>query len=246
MNDEQLLRYSRHIMLEGWDIEGQERVMAARVLLVGVGGLGSPIALYLAAAGVGELVLVDDDTVELSNLQRQIAHNEQYLGKPKVESAQAGVAALNHEVKVSYIVSRLQGDELYAAVEAADIVVDASDNFTTRFALNRAAFSLGKPLVSGAAIRSEGQISVFDGSYADCPCYQCLYKEVPDESLSCSESGVLGPMVGVIGSLQALETLKVISGYGVPLRGRLMVVDAWGMEVRTLTLPKREGCPVCG
>lgn len=246
VNDEELLRYSRHIMLDGWDIEGQERVMAARVLLVGVGGLGSAVGLYLAAAGVGELVLADDDAVDVSNLQRQIAHTEANIGVSKVESGRQAIHARNHAVSVSTINERLTGEFLKDAVSKADVVVDACDNYETRFALNRATRVHGIPLVSGAAIRSEGQLSVFDGSDPECPCYECLYRKAPEQQLSCSESGVVGPLVGVIGSLQALETLKVLSGFGTPLRGRLLLLDAMTMEIRTWVLPQRADCPVCG
>ncbi|MFT5484176.1 MAG: molybdopterin/thiamine biosynthesis adenylyltransferase [Halieaceae bacterium] len=245
MNDEQLLRYSRQILLPGWDIAGQQKILEATVLIVGLGGLGCPVALYLAAAGVGRLILADDDLVELSNLQRQIAHQTSRIGDAKVESARDAVLALNPEIQVEVIARRLEGTQLQAAVAEVDLVVDATDNFNTRFALNRAARQAGIPLVSGAAIRSEGQIAVFDPRQENTACYECLYEDKGDEDLSCSESGVLAPLVGVIGSLQALEALKVLAGYGKPLVSRLFVLDGFTLETRCLEIPKRPGCPVC-
>lgn len=245
MNDEQLLRYNRHIMLDDFDVSGQERLLDARVMIVGLGGLGCPAAMYLASAGVGFLHLVDDDIVELSNLQRQIAHDSADLGRSKVDSAAATVRALNPDVEVLAEQLRLQGAALDERVAAVDVVVDASDNFTTRFALNEACYRAGKPLVSGAAIRSEGQLSVFDPRRDDSPCYRCLYQEGDDSQLSCSESGVLAPLVGVIGSLQAMEVIKLISGFGEPLVGKLLLVDGRTQEYRSLKLPRDPACPVC-
>lgn len=247
MRDEELLRYSRHILLPGLDVDGQEKLLAATVLIVGLGGLGSPVALYLAASGVGHMVLVDDDRVELSNLQRQIAHRTQDIGVSKVESARAACLALNPGVQISTRDERLEGAALAAAVAAADLVVDCSDNFTTRFALNEACVVARKPLVSGAAIRSEGQLSVFDSRQQHSPCYRCLYS--PDsgaEPLNCSQTGVLAPVVGVIGCLQALEAVKLLSGFGESLTGRLLLLDGATMDIRTLKLSKDSACPVCG
>ncbi|MGI1671241.1 MAG: molybdopterin-synthase adenylyltransferase MoeB [Neptuniibacter sp.] len=245
LSDEQLLRYSRQIMLPDVEINGQETWLNSSVLVLGLGGLGSPVAMYLAAAGIGELVLVDDDEVELSNLQRQIAHHSKRIGQPKVDSARNTIAALNPDVKVRTLFSRLSEEELTSLVATVDLVVDCTDNFSTRFAINRACFKHKKPLVSGAAIRMEGQIAVYDPVNPESPCYQCLYKEGEDEDLTCSESGVLSPVVGVIGSIQALEALKVLASVGKTLAGRLMLLDAKTMEWRTLKLRKDPKCPVC-
>lgn len=246
MNDEQLLRYSRHILLPEIDVAGQEKLLASKVLIVGLGGLGSPVALYLAAAGVGELHLADDDTVDLSNLQRQIAHHTAAIGQAKTESAAERVAALNPGTRVVVLPARLEGQTLTAAVSAVDLVVDASDNLATRFAVNQACFAAAKPLVSGAAIRSEGQLSVYDFRRADSPCYRCLYHDADDSNLNCSESGVLAPVVGVIGSLQALEVIKCLTQTGQSLCGRLVLFDGLACQFRELGLSKDPGCPVCG
>ncbi|HCS29293.1 MAG TPA: molybdopterin-synthase adenylyltransferase MoeB [Spongiibacteraceae bacterium] len=247
MQDEQLLRYSRHILLPGLDVDGQERLLAASVLIVGLGGLGSPVALYLAAAGVGRLTLADDDMVELSNLQRQIAHRSEDIGSSKVASARDACLALNPDTVITTIDQRLEGAALASVVAAVDLVVDCSDNFATRFALNAACVEAAKPLVSGAAIRSEGQLSVFDSRQDDSPCYRCLYSPDDDgQQLNCSEAGVLAPVVGVIGSMQALETVKLLSGFGEPLTGRLLLLDGATMDIRTLKLAKDPACPVCG
>lgn len=245
MDDEQLLRYSRHILLPGLDVEGQEALLRSRVLIVGMGGLGCPVALYLAASGVGELHLADDDTVDLSNLQRQIAHGSADIGRGKVDSVAESIHALNSDVRVVTHSVRLSGEALAEAVAGVDLVVDASDNFTTRFALNRACYTARKPLVSGAAIRGEGQLSVFDFRREDSPCYRCLYQEADDAALNCSESGVLAPVVGIIGSMQALEALKCLSGLGEPLVGRLLLFDGINMELRQLNLRRDPACPVC-
>jgi len=247
MDDEQLLRYSRHIMLSDFDIDGQQRLLESRVLLVGLGGLGCPVAMYLAASGVGELVLADNDEVDLSNLQRQIAHTTSDIGNPKVESAKQSIEALNPDVKITTIFERLSGQLLSDQVGAADVVVDASDNFATRFEINRACVEHGVPLVSGAAIRSEGQLIVFDSRDPDSPCYRCLYDDnVNDDDLSCADSGVLAPLVGMIGSMQALETVKLLAGYGHSLQGKLFIFDAYTMVMRTLTVERAITCPVCG
>ena len=245
MNDEQLLRYSRQIMLPAIDIDGQQRLLDSRVLIIGLGGLGSPVSMYLAAAGVGHLTLCDDDKVDLSNLQRQIAHGTADIGLPKTESAKNTLLALNPEVNVVTINHRLTGDELLKQVEIHDLVVDASDNFATRFLINEVCVATKKPLVSGAAIRMEGQITVFRNDHADSPCYRCIYKDEEENQLSCSESGVLSPVVGIIGSIQALETLKIICDVGKDLHGRLLIFDGKAMEWRTINLKKDPGCPVC-
>ena len=246
MNDEQLLRYSRHIMLDGMDYAGQQALIDARVLIVGAGGLGSPVGLYLAASGIGELHLADGDTVELSNLQRQIAHGTHDIGKTKVDSAREAIVAINPDTKVTCIPEALKDDALNQAVANVDVVVDASDNFTTRFALNRACVKYRKPLVSGAAIRAEGQVIVFDPRNDNSPCYRCLYDdEVDDRNLSCSESGVLAPVVGIIGTMQALEAIKLISGFGESKTGQLLILDAWTSQWRALKVNKDMACPVC-
>ena len=246
MDDPQLLRYSRQILLPQIGIEGQRKLLAAQVLIIGVGGLGSPVAMYLAASGVGHLVLVDHDNVELTNLQRQPIHNTNTLGLPKVESAKQAIAALNPEVQVSAINWKLDDAELAEAVSAADVIVDCSDNFPTRFAVNRACVAAGKPLVSGAVVRFEGQVSVFRG-LPDRPCYACLYRDTgSEEGDLCSQFGVLAPAAGMIGTIQAVETLKLLLDVGSTLDGRVLMVDALNMEFRSLTLRKDPDCPVCG
>ncbi len=246
MNDEQLLRYSRQIMLPQVDVAGQQRLLDSRVLIVGMGGLGSPVAMYMAAAGVGQLVLADFDTVDLSNLQRQILHGSHDIGRTKVESARDTLQVLNPEVNVSTISHRLEGDELVAQIQAVDLVVDATDNFATRFMLNDACVTARKPLVSGAAIRLEGQVSVFHNERGDSPCYRCLYRDEGELAQTCSENGVLAPVVGIIGAVQATEALKVLLGIGDTLGGRLLLLDAMTMEWRSLKLRKDMACPSCG
>ena len=247
MNDEQLLRYSRQIMLPDFDIAGQAALLDSKVLIIGLGGLGCPVALYLAAAGVGELQLVDFDEVDLSNLQRQIAHGTNDIGSYKVDSVKASVEAINPDCKIVTRNSKLEGESLLEAVSQADVVVDASDNFASRFAINQACWALKKPLVSGAAIRTEGQVAVFDSRREDSPCYRCLYSDAGDDSqLSCSESGVMAPLVGIVGTVQAMEVIKVITGFGNTLTGKLLMLDAREMEWRSLSLPKDPACPVCG
>ncbi len=245
MNDDQLLRYSRQIMLPRVDVAGQQRLLDARVLIVGLGGLGSPVAMYLAAAGVGTLVLCDDDEVDLSNLQRQIAHTTDAVGRPKVESAADTLRALNPGVRVHTIAERLEGAALEAAIARSDAVVDASDNFATRFVLNDACARARVPLISGAAIRMEGQVSVFHHERGGGPCYHCLYRDEGELEATCSENGVLAPVVGIIGCVQATETLKVLLGIGETLGGRLLLLDALTMEWRTLKLRPDPACPVC-
>lgn len=246
LSDGELLRYSRQILLAQVDIAGQLRLKDARVLIVGLGGLGSPVALYLAAAGVGELHLADFDQVDLSNLQRQVLHDESRIGQSKVDSALQRLAALNPEVRLVPLREALDADSLAARIAAVDLVLDCSDNFATRAAVNAACVATGRPLVSGAAIRLEGQLSVFDPRRADSPCYHCLYGEGSEAELSCSEAGVLGPVVGLVGSLQALEALKLLAGFGEPLVGRLLLVDAAGSRFRELRVRRDPGCPVCG
>jgi molybdopterin-synthase adenylyltransferase len=245
MNDEQLLRYSRQLMLTQIGYEGQQRLSRARVLIIGLGGLGSPAAMYLAAAGVGTLVLVDFDRVELTNLQRQIVHRTADIGEHKVVSARANLLAINPEVQIDTIAHALDTDELDEQVQRADVVIDACDNFETRFAVNAACVRQRTPLVSGAAIRFEGQISVFDSRNTDSPCYNCLYPHAGDNEETCSESGVLAPVVGIIGSIQALEAIKLICDSGETLRGRVLILDALTMQWRTMTLRRDPACPVC-
>ncbi|HAI16260.1 MAG: molybdopterin-synthase adenylyltransferase MoeB [Gammaproteobacteria bacterium] len=245
MKDEQLLRFSRQIMLPEMDVAGQQKLVDATVLIVGMGGLGCPAAMYLAAAGVGHLIIADDDTVELTNLQRQIAHEHRNLGESKVSSAQASLRGLNPDVCVTQIDKRLEGESLNQAVSGADVVVDASDNFATRFAINRSCLKNHKPLVSGAAIRMEGQVAVFDSGNPESPCYRCLYNENTEDDANCSQNGVMAPLVGIIGSVQAMETIKVITGIGNNLTGRLLLLDATTMQWREMKLPCDPNCPAC-
>ena len=245
MNDAQLLRYSRQIMLPQLDIEGQEDLLAARALIVGAGGLGSPAAMYLAAAGAGQLVIADPDVVELSNLQRQLLHHDEDIGRNKAVSAQDTLATINPDIKIIPIAQRLQGGQLDDEVKLADVVLDCSDNFATRFAVNTACVKHRTPLVSGAAIRMEGQLAVFDSRQQDSPCYHCLYKEGEEADQTCSENGVLSPVVGIIGSLQALEALKVILSLGETLTGRLLAFDGLTLEWRTLKLQQDPACKTC-
>ncbi|MBS7661902.1 molybdopterin-synthase adenylyltransferase MoeB [Pseudomonas lalucatii] len=246
LNDEELLRYSRQILLQQIDVDGQLRLKHSRVLIVGLGGLGSPVALYLAAAGIGELHLADFDRVDLTNLQRQIVHDSLGIGQSKVDSAMARLAALNPQVRLQAHRSPLDADSLGAAVTAVDLVLDCCDNFATREAVNAACVAAGKPLVSGAAIRLEGQLSVFDPRRDDSPCYHCLYGHGSEAELTCSEAGVVGPLVGLVGSLQALEALKLLAGFGEPLIGRLLLVDALGSRFRELRVKRDPACAVCG
>jgi adenylyltransferase/sulfurtransferase len=240
MNDAQLLRYSRHILLPQIGIEGQERLLAARALVVGAGGLGSPATMYLAAAGIGTLVLCDDDSVDLTNLQRQILHHTASVGRPKVESGRDTLARINPEVKVIALAQRLEGAALEEQVAAADVVLDCSDNFATRHALNRACVTQRKPLVSGAAIRFDGQVSVFDLRRLDSPCYNCLFPEGRDaEEVRCATMGVFAPLVGIIGATQAAEALKLIVGCGESLSGRLLLLDGLAMEWRAIQLDRK-------
>lgn len=245
MNDEQLLRYGRHIMLDGLDYEGQERLLASRVLIVGLGGLGSPVSMYLAGSGVGELRLADFDHVELSNLPRQVVHDQTRIGQSKVRSASARLQAINPEVRLVPIEERLEGDRFAEAVAGMDLVLDCSDNFALRFGLNAACARERVPLVSGAAIQWAGQVTVFDHRDIEAPCYRCLYREDSGEELRCAETGVLSPLVGMIGSLQAAEAIKVLTGTGRPLIGRLALFDLWEAEWRTVKYRQDPDCPVC-
>lgn len=245
MDDSQLLRYNRQIMMPQIDIAGQQKLLRSRVLIIGLGGLGSPAAMYLASSGIGHLVLVDHDQVELSNLQRQIIHDNASLGHDKVSSAKQRLALLNPEITISTINHKLDGDDLLEQVGAADVVVDASDNFATRFALNKACVQQATPLISGAVIRMEGQVAVYQPNIADSPCYRCLYHETEAPQETCSETGVLGPVAGIIGCIQATETIKVSLNLGYPLTGRLLILDAMTMEWRNLKLKKDPQCPVC-
>ena len=245
LEDEQLLRYSRQIMLPQVDAAGQMRLLESTVLVVGLGGLGAPVAMYLAAAGVGNLIVVDDDEVDLSNLQRQIIHTTADVGRPKVDSARDALLALNPELTITTVEARLEGALLRELVDEADVVVDACDNFATRFAINEACFASGTPLVSGAAIRLEGQIAVFDPRVDASPCYRCLYRDEGELAETCTQSGVFTPVVGIIGSLQATEALKLLVGLGEALTGRLLLLDAETMQIRTIRLPRDPKCPVC-
>jgi molybdopterin/thiamine biosynthesis adenylyltransferase len=247
MNDEQLLRYSRHILLPQIGVEGQQRILAARVLVIGAGGLGSPAAYYLASAGIGTIVLADGDTVDLTNLQRQILHHTGSIGQAKAESGRSTLARINPECKVIPLLERLEGARLEEEVAAADVVLDCSDNFATRHAVNRACVKFARPLVSGAAIRFDGQIAVFDSRQPDAPCYNCLFPEGQEvEEVRCAVMGVFAPLTGIIGTVQAAEALKLIIGCGESLAGRLLLLDGLAMEWRQIALPRDPGCAVCG
>lgn len=247
MTDEQLLRYSRHILLDALGIEGQERILATHALIIGAGGLGSPAALYLASAGIGKITLVDDDTVDLTNLQRQILHTQSRVGMAKAESGQLSLRAINPEIEIVPLQQRLSGEALDALVASADLVLDCTDNFTTRHAINRACVHHRKPLVSGAAIRFDGQISVYDLRRDESPCYHCLFPEGEDvEEVRCAVMGVFAPLTGIIGTMQAAEALKLAAGIGQSLTGRLLLLDVLEMEWRTVKFKKDAACAVCG
>jgi adenylyltransferase/sulfurtransferase len=246
MNDHRHERYSRHVLLPQIGATGQARLHEARVLVIGLGGLGSPAAMYLATAGVGELVLSDYDFVELSNLQRQIIHGTDDIGRDKVDSARETIGRLNAEVRVTTKAWELEGAELAEEVRRADVVLDACDNFESRFGINAACWAAGTPLVSGAAIRWEGLVSVFDPRRADSPCYRCLYDDASFAGEACSQVGVVASLLGVVGSIQATEAIKLITGAGEPLVGRVVTLDALSMEWRELRLRKLASCPVCG
>jgi len=246
MNDEQLLRYSRQILLPNFDEDKQQTLLDAHVVIMGLGGLGSPVAMYLAAAGVGRLSLVDFDQVDLSNLQRQIIHTTHSIDQPKVESAAKAIKNLNADTQTVCINQQLNQPELEQLLGNANLLIDATDNFASRFLINRACYNTRTPLVSGAAIRMEGQVSVFDFQNDDSPCYRCLYDEDGEENTSCSENGVMAPMVGMIGSIQAMEAIKLLTGYGETLTGKLLICDALFQDWRRMTFKKAPHCPVCG
>lgn len=246
MDDHQLLRYSRHILLPEIGIEGQQRLLDAHALLIGAGGIGSPAALYLASAGVGTLTICDDDTVDLTNLQRQIVHREATVGTKKVDSARDTLLGLNPAIRINTVAERVKGEKLQSLVAAADVVLDGSDNFATRHAVNRACVAARKPLVSGAGIRFDGQLAVFDLRDQDGPCYACLFPEAGEmEEMRCAVMGVFAPLVGIIGAMQAAEALKILIGAGEPLTGKLLLLDALNMDVRTIGLKKDPACAVC-
>ncbi|MFC7298505.1 HesA/MoeB/ThiF family protein [Herminiimonas aquatilis] len=247
MNDQQLLRYSRHILLDELDIEGQEKLLAAHVLIIGTGGLGSPAAFYLASAGVGTITLVDDDTVDLTNLQRQILHTTQRVGQAKVLSGQQTLTEINPTIKIVALKERVSGARLNELVQSASVVLDCSDNFATRHAVNRACVANRVPLVSGAAIKFDGQISVFDKRDENAPCYSCLFPEDQQfEEVNCGTMGVFAPLVGIIGSMQAAEALKIIAAIGESLTGRLLLLDARTMEWSSIKFARNASCSVCG
>jgi adenylyltransferase/sulfurtransferase len=246
MNDAQLLRYSRHILLPQIGLEGQQKLLDAHALVIGVGGLGSPVAMYLAASGIGRLTLVDPDTVDLTNLQRQIVHTTASVGRSKIASATQQLAALNPEVEIVGIEGKLEGEALLERVRAVDVVVDGSDNFPTRFAVNEACVRARKPLVSAAVTRFEGQVAVFRADRPGSACYRCLYDDTGEIGEACVQFGVLAPVAGLIGTIQATETVKLLMGIGETLSGRLLLLDALHMEWRTLTLARDPRCPVCG
>jgi molybdopterin-synthase adenylyltransferase len=247
MTDDQLLRYSRHILLDEVGVEGQERFLGSHALVVGAGGLGSPVALYLGTAGVGRITIVDHDVVDLTNLQRQIAHDMRRLGRPKAESAREAVAAVNPDVQVRPVIARADAQLLDELVPQADVVIDCCDNFATRHAINRACFAHGKPLVSGAAIRFDGQVSVFDPRSPACPCYACVFP--PDQAFEetrCATMGVFAPLVGIVGAMEAAEALRLLAGVGSSLAGRLQMLDGRSMEWTEMRLKRDPACPVCG
>jgi molybdopterin/thiamine biosynthesis adenylyltransferase len=247
MTDEQLLRYSRHILLDEIGIEGQARIINAHALVIGAGGLGSPASLYLASAGVGRITLADGDSVDLTNLQRQLLHTQERIGQLKAVSGQSALAQLNPEVVVDAVSQRLSGERLEALVAAADVVLDCSDNFTTRYAINRACVAQRTPLVSGAAVRFSGQLAVFDSRRANAPCYHCLFPEGEDvEETRCAVLGIFAPLTGIIGSMQAAEALKLLSGAGEILPGRLLLLDALTMAWRNVKFSRDPHCAVCG
>ena len=247
MNDHQLLRYSRHILLPQIGYEGQQKLVEGHMLIIGAGGLGAPAALYLAAGGVGRLTICDFDAVDLTNLQRQIIHTTQSVGLNKAVSAQQALTAINPEVTVQTIDRRMDAAELTRLAADADVVIDCSDNFETRYALNQVCVTLRKPLVSGAAIGFEGQVTVFDRRNDDSPCYHCLFPDMgAEEAMRCAENGVFAPLVGMIGTTQAAEAMKLLLGLGASLQGRLLLLDALAMEWRSIRLHRDPACKVCG
>ena len=247
MNDAQLLRYSRHIFLNELGIEGQQKLLASHALILGAGGLGSPVALYLGSAGVGQITVVDHDTVDATNLQRQIAHTLADVGQPKAQSIQQAIASINPDVQVNVVTQRADDRLLAQLVRLADVVIDCTDNFATRHAINRACVKHGKPLVSGAAIRFDGQVTVYDPRDAKSPCYACVFPESEKlEEAQCATMGVFAPLVGVIGSVQAAEALKLLVNVGQPLTGRLLMLDARNMAWSEIKMPRNANCSVCG
>jgi molybdopterin/thiamine biosynthesis adenylyltransferase len=247
MNDQELLRYSRHILLPELGIEGQERIRAARVLIIGAGGLGSPAAYYLAAAGVGTLVLADHDAVDLTNLQRQILHATESIGESKAQSGARTLHRINPDVRMIPLETRLEGERLDMEIAAVDVVLDCSDNFATRHAVNRACIHHRRPLVAGAAVRFDGQVTVFDLRGDDSPCYACIFPEdAAPEEVRCAVMGVFAPLTGIVGTIQAAEALKLLAGLGEPLVGRLIILDALAMEFRSIRVRRDPECSVCG
>jgi molybdopterin/thiamine biosynthesis adenylyltransferase len=246
MNDQQLLRYSRQIMLPQVDIAGQQKLLDSKVLIVGAGGLGSPASIYLASAGVGQITIYDDDEVDLSNLQRQIAHHTSDIGTDKVISTQRTLKNINPDIKVIAVKRRLEGELLNNEVKSADIVLDCCDNFNTRFAVNSACVEHKTALVSGAAIRFEGQVSVFTPGFNDSPCYNCLYADNGKEMQNCATNGVISPITGIIGSIQAMEAMKLIMAIGTALTGRLLLLDGLSMQWNEMKLRRNSQCPTCG
>jgi molybdopterin/thiamine biosynthesis adenylyltransferase len=246
VKDEQLLRYSRHILLDQIGVEGQEKLLGAHALIIGAGGLGSPAAIYLAAAGVGHITLADNDKVDFTNLQRQILHTAESVGAMKAISGRAHLAVVNPEVEVVAVEQRAEGALLDTLVAKADVVLDCTDNFASRHAINRACVALEKPLVSGAAVRFDGQVSVFDLRKEDSPCYNCLFPEsAASEDLRCAVMGVFAPLTGIVGSIQAAEAMKLLTGAGETLSGRLLLIDSLTSEWRSIKLARDPACPVC-
>jgi len=246
MNDTQLLRYSRHILLDEIGIEGQQRLLDAHAVIIGAGGLGSPAALYLASGGIGRITLVDDDTVDLTNLQRQVMHTTERIGQPKADSGRTALLAINPDIEVVALRERAGPARLLELARSATVVLDCSDNFATRHAVNRACMAAGVPLVSGAVIRFDGQLSVFDPRKKDGPCYACVFPEDSGaEDVACSTMGVFAPLVGVVGAVQAAEAMKLVAGIGQPLAGRLLLLDGRGMEWTAIGVARNPACPVC-
>lgn len=246
MNDTQLLRYSRHILLDEMGIEAQERLLHSSALIVGAGGLGSPAALYLAAAGLGRIVLADDDVVDLTNLQRQILHRDDRIGQSKAESGRRTMQALNPEIEIVPLTRRLAQADLRALLATTSVVLDCTDNFETRHAINRACVEARVPLVSGAAIRFDGQLAAFDARDEQSPCYACLFPDGTDtETVNCATMGVFAPLTGIIGTMQAAEALKFAGGFGETMTGRLLLVDARSMRIDNVRVPRDAQCPVC-
>lgn len=247
MNDDQLLRYSRHILLDEIGIEGQQKLLDARVLVIGAGGLGSPVALYLGSAGVGHITMVDHDHVDTTNLQRQIAHTLARVGQPKAHSVKLAVAEINPDVTFTPVTEKADDALLDQLVPRADLVLDCTDNFAIRHAINRACVKHRKPLVSGAALRFDGQVTVYDSRDPESPCYACIFPETGElEETRCATMGVFAPLVGIVGTVQGAEALKLLCGLGRPLTGRLMMLDSQRMEWNEMKLSRHNACPVCG